>query len=294
MRTRFISLALVSLAIAGRTQDVQEAEKAGLPLAEEDVARGLLETFAAAREAQDAVEVTAALEAMHGYANPEFRAPALEGLEYGASSVDRKRVQEEAQTFGITSKDENAERLSDLETGARIAGARLLGNIPGKESEGPLFKTLKQKDVREDRPQLAAAVIDALGRLGYDKATKDVHKIFRDFSDVHTVPAAVRFFGQTKCKDKDIVMELCRQLEPPRQTSGSQLLTGAFATGGQNERYKIWDASRKNLVWTLEQVTGQRWRADDSGDDEDDDEGPSEAERALEFVKENARELGLK
>ena len=282
------------VALAPATFPIQDEAEDELPIADAAEAERLLLAVVEAVEAEDAVDITAALEKLKGYGNPEFLEPALDALSYKASKVDKKRVKEEAETFGVTSKKENDQRLLDLEIGVQVAGAQVLAGIPGKESTSALHKLFKKKDVRKERPTLAAAAIESLGQLGFDKATKDVDKAFREMANKDIVSSAVRFFGQTKCKDKGIVIELCRMLDPPEQPTANRAL-GGFPQqgGGQSERYKIWDASRRNVEWSLEQITGQKWKAVEYGAS-DEDKKESDAKKAVDYVKKNARKLGLK
>ena len=61
-----------------------------------DVVEQLLERHRAARESKDATRISGVLSEMTAYRNEEFRRPALDGMRYRASSVDRKRLIAEA------------------------------------------------------------------------------------------------------------------------------------------------------------------------------------------------------
>ena len=52
-------------------------------------------------------------------------------------------------------------------------------------------------------------------------------------------------------------------------------------------QWEIWSWTRRDVTWTLKQITGQVFQPAEG-------EHPSDCKKALDYVKEHKRELGLK
>ena len=282
--TRLIPLwflfALVGpLAAAPRAQEL-----APIP-ASEEVVQELLDAYEAAEDKKDAIEVAGVLARIKKHTNPEFVAPAKSALSYRASKVDKSRAKEEAKSLGIDDRDEIEAKIVAAESSVQIAGAQVLGNIPGKASQSALAKAFKNKAIRKERPEVLAAVIESMGRIGYEKALKDVASEYRQYANKHVMKASVRYFGHIKCKDKGIVRSLCENLDPPQPgdvNSAQNPPAGYWAS-----LHESWSWIRHDVEWALKQITGQEFKAANGPKD-------GESKRALRYIKDHEKELGLR
>ena len=97
--------------------------------------------------------------------------------------------------------------------------------------------------------------------------------------------ACVRYFGQIKSKDYSVARALCNELsapEPANVNSASNPPAGYW-----EERWKVWNAIRGDVAWALKEITGQAFRPAEG-------EHAGDTKKALEYIKEHKKELGLK
>ncbi len=245
----------------------------------------MLRSYESARKSGVAAEVIESLQRMELHDNEELIAPASQALQYRATRTDKKAVAEEAKTLGTTKRSEVAAMVLDLESEVQAAGASVLASIPGKKSTGALMKALKRKDVKDDRPLTMASIIVALGNLGHEAAAKEVEDELKRSRHMLIARASIRYFGQIKTKDMGVVRILISMLDSPKPAN----VDGASNPPASywEARWTTWLATRRDVVWALKEITGQTWSPSD-GDHE------SDAARALKYVKENAKRLGIR
>ena len=257
-----------------------------LARAEPAEAKRLLKEHAAAEKSDDAGLLARSLERLSGYDNEEFVEPALDGLRYRATKVDRAAAEQEAEELGLRDRKEIAQILLDREALVQGAAARLLGNFPeNKKASGALVKVFKDKKIRKGKPQVTAAAIHSLGKLGYQKVERDVYSEFKRYGQEGVMRACVRYFGLIKTKDKSIVRTLCEELsapEPGNVDSPTNPPASYWAA-----RWKAWNAIRRDVSWALKEITGQVFKPQEG-------DHPGDTKKALDYVKENAKRLGLK
>ena len=245
----------------------------------------LIGFFESAMEKEEAEGVIEALRRMEMHDNEELVKPAIEALKYEASKLDKKAVDLEADTLGITKRSARKEMLIELESKVQAVGARVLSTIPGKKSTSALMKALKSKDVRKERPLTMAAVIAALGTQKYEKAAKLVEDELRQQRDPLIARASVRFFGQIQTKDMDIVRSLIGLLDPPEPANVDDPSNPPASYWAA--RWETWSHTRRDVTWALKEITGETFNPAEGGK-------PSDSARATKFVKDNAKRLGLK
>jgi hypothetical protein len=253
--------------------------------AQPDVLERLLDEHAAAEGAKDATLVQAALEKMRPYDNPELAKPALDALRYKGSSVDRKAAKAELDELGLTDRDAVEQRVLLRESQVRAAGARVLANQPLEVGAKALGKALADKQNQKERPLAVASIIDALGRLGDRGVEGEVEDLYQDYSDEAVVRAAVLYFGRVKTKDLGIVLLLCAELSAPVPESVDSAANPP--ADYWERRWKMWMAVRRDVSWALKEITGQVFAPAEG-------EHKGDAPKARDWVKANARELGLR
>jgi hypothetical protein len=286
MNTRRLAL-LVLLLLVGAAGHVFAEEEEEKPIevteASPEVVEALLaehKAAVAAKEAQPLVEV---LEKLAVHNNAEFFEPAKDAVKYKASSRDKKAVRRRAKELG----DRSAKRIKELtlavEARVQATAARVMGNYA--DAGKTLHKLFGDKRVVDDKPTVAAALIESMGRVKYGRVAKEVVKEFKKYSSTEVMKASIRYFGLVKTKDKDVVYELCRQLEPPQ--AGSVNSPSNPPASYWKRRWEQWNEIRLDVAWALEQITGQKWQPALGEKDGD-------GKRALAWVKEHEKELGLK
>lgn len=270
----------------------EPAEKPSAPIeseltsADEVVVKRLLKEFATHDKAGDSPALVATLREMAAFDNEEFLAAGLEGLKYKASKADKAAAKLEAEELGLRGKDELETLALERVTAVQASAARLLGNHRGqKKATSALARAFKDKDLRKKRPQAFAAVILSLGKLEYRKTESDVYSLFKSNPKEDIARACVRYFGLIKCKDKSIVRTLCEELSAPAPAN----VDGATnpPAGYWEQRWKTWNAVRRDVSWALKEITGQVFKPTEG-------EHPSDTRKALEYVKKNAKELGIR
>ena len=216
--------------------------------------------------------------------------PALDALiDYLGSGrtslLYKKLVKETAKQLGIQSRTKIAKMTARSEADVQASAARLLGNIPGKDSTASLMKALKDKKLGSDKPLVLTAVIDALGRLGHVKAEPMVKSEFRKFREENVHRACVIYFGRIETKDRDVVRALCEQLESPQPANVDSASNPPASYW--KERWRVWQVTRRDVSWALQEITGQRFQPGEGGQ-------PGDGEKALRWLEENGKKLGIK
>ena len=282
---KFLTLALLlsPLATAQEVLDEQEAE---LTTASEQDAKAYLARYEDAVESQDGMRVAEALAPMTAHDNPEFLEAALDSIKYRASKVDKRAAKTQAQELGTVSKKEIDGLTFLREEEVQLAAATVLANFPeGGKATKALNKAYKDKSLRKDKPRAFAAVIRSLGKLGYDKLGKDMLQLIEQSPSKEVAGAAVRYFGQIKTRDYSTVRKLAQMLTGPAPAavnSATNPPAGYWAA-----KWEVWSWTRRDVTWSLKQITGQTFRpeeGDHSGD----------TKKALDYIKANKRELGLR
>lgn len=246
----------------------------------------LMRRYDSALRKKDAAELKTVLGEMAAFDNRELMAPALDALRYRASSVDKKAAKAEAEELGLKGKKELTKLVHERVAAVQAAGARLAANFPGeKKAQSALLKAFKDKALRKERPSAFAAVILALGRTGQRKVEQDVFREFRQFGNADILRATVRYFGRIRTKDLSIVRALCEELSSPEPANANSP-TNPPASYWE-ERWKAWNAIRRDVSWALKEITGQVFQPAEG-------QHPSDEKKALDYVEEHKDELGLK
>lgn len=268
----------------GAGADGTVAEKAP-PSAEPAEVDRLLDQWKRARRAKDAVAWLTVLEGMSGFANEDFVDPALSGLKYRASRVDKAAAKEEASALGDGSKERVETLVLQREAQVQAASAAVLGMHAEPKIGKALLAAFEKKGLVSDKPRAAAAIVYAMGRGGYRDAQDAVFSEYKRYRDKDVLKACVRYMGQVKVDDFGAVRALCEALAAPQPGN----VDAAFNPPASywEERWRKWQYVRRDVSWSLREITGQTFQPAES-------EGPGDSRRALEYVKEHQRELGLK
>lgn len=257
-----------------------------LTTADEAQTKRLLKQHAKSSKEGDGAELVKSFQEMALFDNAEFISPAKEGLTYRASRVDEKWAKAEAEELGLVGKDELEALLVERVSAVQAAAAGVLANHPGDgQVAGALARAFKDKELRKERPKALAAVILALGKVEYQKFEGEVFSEFKRAGDTEVARACVRYFGLIKTKDMSIVRRLCNELSSPEPANVDAASNPP--AGYWEQRWKIWNAIRRDVSWSLQEITGQVFKPSEG-------EHPSDERKALEYVKEHAKELGLK
>lgn len=250
-----------------------------------EAAERMLARFEEAKRAGEAGAWIAALDAMAQHSNPEFVAPALMALKYRAGKADKAASRERAAELG--QKDAKAiEALVLLEESkVHAAGARVLALHADPKVGKALLASFQTKGLCSAKPLAAAAIVDALGRGGHRDAQEAVLEEFVRRGDVEVMRACVRYFGQVRTTSYEAVRILCEELAAPEPSAPD---TAANPPASYwEERWKKWQRVRRDVSWALHEITGQTFQPAEG-------ERAGDSERALEYVKEKRRELGLR
>ena len=245
----------------------------------------LLGEHEAALASEDALRIAASLSAMRPWSNEELIDPAKDALRYRASRLDKDAVDQEMEELGLRDKSDERRLIAEREAAVQAAAAALLGNFDARTASAALKRVVGNKDVRDDKPAYLAAAIESLGRVGYDRVEDDVLGEFRRFGDPAVMRACVRYIGALPTESYGTVRMLCEELRPPEP---------ADPTAADNPpasywemRWQQWREYRMDVVWALQEITGQEFALAVNGQ-------AGDTERALEYVREHKRELGLK
>ena len=96
--------------------------------------------------------------------------------------------------------------------------------------------------------------------------------------------ACTRYFGQVQSKDKGVVRQLCEMLDPP-QPGGDEANNPPASYW--EARWEQWNWIRRDIAWALKEITGQAFQPADG-------DHPGDSKKALAWVRDNAKKLGLK
>jgi len=244
----------------------------------------LLGDWEAAEDSGDALALAAVLLEMAAHSNSEFTAPGLDGLKYRASRFDRGAAKDEAAALGEVGKEAVAARVDAREAAVQVAAATLLGSAHGKRNGKALRRLLEDEEVLETRPQVIRAVVDALGRLDDHDAEDLVRAVLETWGDARVSQACVLYFGKVRTKRYEHVRYLCTLLKAPAPEDVHDASNPPAEYW--EKRWKTWQLLRRDVTWTLQQVTGQAFLAQEG-------DRPADTERALQWIEEHRKELGL-
>jgi HEAT repeat protein len=203
----------------------------------DEEAKGLVDALEKALEAKDEEKVKAALAPMVEKRNKAFL-PELKKL-----LVDRRQAVAALAATAIGSQ------------GDKGAGSLLVRVVS--------FESRDKKGVMQD-PDLKAAAVESLGRLGIATAFKQVEELATAmteepevrFSYAKTVArACVRYYGLTK--EKRAVSWLIDETDRPN-LDGPVLPTSPPADYWK-ARQEIWEVVRWEVVWALKEITGKEF-----------------------------------
>jgi hypothetical protein len=243
--------------------------------ADQETVRKLLAEYRKAVSTKEGEKVRAALEAFLPYDNPEFKPPALKELRYKATGPDKKVVNAEARKKNVRKQKRRLEMLFEFEQTVQITAVKVLSKYPDKEVQKAFRKAFANKQIRDDKPLLAAAVIEGMGTIGYTKCWSDIESEFKKFRNMHVMKAAVRYFGMTK--EKRVAKMLCDHIEEPMPAnvnSGSNPPSSYWKV-----RWEAWNNMKDDVVWALEQITGETFTTN---------------KQARDWISDHAREHGYK
>lgn len=254
-------------------------------LAAPEAVERMLARFEEARRAAEAGAWIGALEAMAQHPNPEFVAPALAALKYRAGKADKAAARTRAAELGQRDQKAIDELVLLEESKVHAAGARVLALHSDPKVGKALLASFQTKGFCGAKPLAAAAIVDALGRGGHRDAQEAVLEEFVRRGDVDLMRACVRYFGQVRTTSYEAVKILCEELAAPEPSAPD---TAANPPASYwEERWKKWQHVRRDVSWALREITGQTFQPAEGGREGD-------SKRALDYVKENRRELGLK
>jgi hypothetical protein len=244
----------------------------------------LLEEWQEAEESGDALAVAAVLAEMAAHSNEDFVKPGLDGLKYRASRADRKAAEQEVAAMGLEGKEAELARVLEREVAVHAAAATLLGSAKGDRNAKALRKRLGDEEYREGRGEAVRAIIDALGRLDDHDAEDLVREVLETWGDARVSQACVLYFGKVRTKSYEHVRYLCTLLKAP----APEWVDDPNNPPAEywEKRWKIWQLLRRDVTWTLQQVTGQAFLAQEG-------DRPADTERALQWIEEHRQELGL-
>lgn len=250
-----------------------------------EVLERLLARYEDAADEGDALKVAAVLGEMAAYTNPELLDVAKDALDYQAGDADEAFAEREAEELGLRGREALEQLEREREERAQIAAANLLANFPDAKTGALLLRAMKDKELRKEKPKVMAAVIETLGRIRYERATGEIEGHLKRFDDKHVMRACVRYFGWIETRDKGVVRLLCEQLDPPEPAdpnSPSNPPASYWAA-----RWEIWDFVRRDVSWALKRITGQVFQPAEG-------QAKGDSQKALEWIREHERELGLR
>lgn len=251
-----------------------------------DVVTQLVAAHRLALESGNALELASALARMTGFDNPEFRDAALVALAYKPTRADREASQREAAELGLTNRKELDRILEQRVARVQAAAAWVLAAQRGDEKIGAtLARTLRAKDFLDTRPEAAAAIIEALGKLGDRRPEREFRKELERFGDPRIQRACIRYFGWIETRDRGIVRFLCEQLDAPEPASVDSA-TNPPASYWE-ERWKAWNHWRRDLTWALRRITGETFQPAEGGQ-------PSDRKKALAWLEAHGPGRGIR
>lgn len=290
---------------AGGGTSQQETDATSRRTATEEELRELLDDFRSAERSKEYAQVAAVLVRMAGFSNEELLDAAEKGLEYRPSRKDLDSAKEEAKALGMTDKD-TVKRFADVRAAEVVAAAAEVVLAVGTEdSAGLLVDAIGDKKVNTNPPAIGA-VVDALARhphLGEDadrdvKAilmTIDAHDLAGDdfpqapvevkgYDEVGKYSAVIRYFGARKTRDFEVALYLAKLLRAPVPESPDSPDNPPQAYW--EKRHGAWMKYKRDVVWTLREITGQTWKPGH------DDEG-GQAVEAVDWLYRHKQDLGF-
>lgn len=280
-------LAPLALPLPAAAQEPVEADVRGeakVVEASELRVEALLEDWKDADKSGDAMAVAAVLLDMAAHSNEDFVKPALDGLKYRASRFDRKAAEEEVEAMGLEGKQAEMDRVRERESAVHAAAATLLGSAKSDRNVKALRKRLADEEYREGRPEAVRAMVDALGRLGDRDSGELILDILEEWGDPKVSQACVIWFGQVRSRSFEHACFLARQLKGP----APEWVDDPNNPPAEywEKRWKVWQLLRRDVTWSLQQITGQAFAAQEG-------DAPGDSERALKWLEEHRDEIGL-
>ena len=274
-------------ALPARGQDVppDPEEEVEVTTATADDVALLVEVHAQAKGDKDGARLAQVLAQMSGHDNPEFKPLALDAIRYRASPVDKRAAKDLAEELGTTSRKDVERLVLEREARVQSAAAHVLANHPGDRA---VLKVLERafgdKRLRRDKPTVVAALIFAFGRLRHDEVEEEVVRELSRSSTREVTRASVRYLGQLPTKSFDHVRQLCELLEPPQPASVDHPDNppAGFWAGA----WETWSWTRRDVTWSLKQITGQVFRPAEG-------DHPSDYQAAIAYIEEHRERLGL-
>jgi hypothetical protein len=221
--------------------------------ASKEIVKKLLADYRKAVNTKEGGQIRAALEAMQPYDNEAFKAPALKEMKYKASSADKKVVALRARKKNVRKQKYRLKMVFEFEQSVQIAAVTILSRHKDKDVGSALRKLFSNKQVQDDKQALHAHVILAMGSIGYTKLWKEIESEFKRFRNKDVMKAAVRYFGMTK--EKRVAKMLCAHIEEPMPgnvNSGTNPPASYWKV-----RWEAWNNMKDDVVWALEQITGE-------------------------------------
>jgi len=246
----------------------------------------MMVAYEGAKKGESAEQLATVLRDMGPHDNPEFLSLALDELDYRESKRDVRDVQRQADELGLTRKKDLDNLLLERVDAVQAAAARILGNHPDdRRVPRALSAALADRRRRKERPASTAAVILSLGRLEHGRVELDVYRLYKSLPAPELASACVRYFGLVRTKNESIVRTLCEELSAPAPANVNSPTNPPAAFW--EKRWKIWNATRRDVSWALLRITGQVFQPTEG-------EHPGDTQKALDYVKEHAKELGLR
>ncbi|MEZ5979115.1 MAG: hypothetical protein R3F34_12940 [Planctomycetota bacterium] len=266
----------------------------------------LFDDFEAARRSKEQAKVRAVLVRMAGFTNEELCEAVEDGLGYKASKKDVADAKAEAEALDMKDK-ETIQRLVDVRIAEVVsAAADLAVSIGTEKSADLLVDAIGDRKINTNtpaitavvaglsrHPQLGPAADDEVKEILYSIGAHDLDgdkfpqspKEVKGYDEVGKYSAAIRYFGARKSKDLAVVLYLAEMLRPPHPVSPDSPDNPPQAYW--EKRHTSWMRYKRDVVWTLREITGQTWKA------AHDDEG-GQCEEAIVWIHEHAKDLDLK
>ncbi|MEW6072853.1 MAG: hypothetical protein AB1726_09725 [Planctomycetota bacterium] len=275
---------LAAGALAGPQADDVEV-KAELKHASDEVVARFLQRYEAALQAKDSAGVVTVLQEMLGYDNAELLPAGEDALRYKASAEDVRAVKQEAADLGIRKPAEIKAMVARRESDVQVLGVAIVANVGGEKAGPTLHQMFKNKALRKEKPRVAAALIAGMGQVRYEKVLAEVEDEYRAYANREVMKAAIRYFGQTECKSLAVARMLAGDLDAPEPTD-VDAASNPPASYWQ-ARWEAWNFVKRDVAWALKRITGQDFRPAE-------DPNPGDGAKALKYIEENAKRLGLR
>ncbi len=217
-------------------------------------------------------------------AHPKAADFAREMLGYRASGYDRKVVEREMEAAGESGRKLLKLRLARREAMVQARAVEVLVANAEKGTDKLLSKLLNKEKSWEDKPLYGAALLKGLGRLGHGGADRLAAEVYFAYEDTALMQAALSYLKSVGTKRYRIVEQLCGELDAPAPDDPNSPSNPPAEYW--EERWKKWESVRAEVSQCLHVLTGQVFQYEAEG-------RAGESERALTWLKENKKKLGL-